>query len=375
MYVIDGVIWQKGCFSDSLLIDISDLWLNMIAEWIKEGKADKFVVLTRGQSWLPPGTFFSEIPLFNFDEVEEDRTGLQSACDQLSAKVFLSTAYTTTTLTPSIAFVYDLEAEAKGSQFHPEVIEKRIALMNASHYITFSEDVFLELNSFYPGIKPEKKSLVYPAIEGWAKAAPPNSTAEFRRKFFLNRPFFLAVLPSDISDYSGLLALAQSWEVSQSQKLKSTRIELVFAFLQDTAIDPTKSKFPTQEGIHYLNLTNAELACAYSSALATISHPTFRKTSQLEAMACGCPVINYNQLEMYGSLDKSGDNILEASSSIICRGSVRELSEALSKVQVYSVRSSLIQKGLKLANKFSWSSVAGQIWEIIESAISSNDDE
>jgi hypothetical protein len=62
MIVIDGVIWQSEGFSRSPLLDQSYLWLSLIEEWVKAKKATKFVVLTRGQTWLPPGTFFFRDP-------------------------------------------------------------------------------------------------------------------------------------------------------------------------------------------------------------------------------------------------------------------------------------------------------------------------
>jgi len=58
MIVIDGVIWQSGGFFRSPALDQSYLWLSLIEEWVKAKKATQFVVLTRGQTWLPPGTFF-----------------------------------------------------------------------------------------------------------------------------------------------------------------------------------------------------------------------------------------------------------------------------------------------------------------------------
>jgi len=72
MIVIDGVIWQSEGFSRSPLLDQSYLWLSLIEEWVKAKKATKFVVLSRGQTWLPPGTFFSEIPRFAFAEADEE---------------------------------------------------------------------------------------------------------------------------------------------------------------------------------------------------------------------------------------------------------------------------------------------------------------
>jgi hypothetical protein len=290
MIVIDGVIWQSGGFFRSPALDQSYLWLSLIEEWVKAKKATQFVVLTRGQTWLPPGTFFSEIPRFSFEEAAEDRTGLQSACDQLEARLFLSTGYTTPLSTPSIAFVYDLEAEA-GSQFSSEYLEKKNAILAASHYIVFSDEVLAGLRTYYPGIPPDQISLVYPAIEGWAKPAAPDAMAEFRRKFQLTRPFFLAVLPEHLADYRGIQAVSQAWEILQGQKL--SRTELVFAFPTPLQVDPIRAQLPQREGIRYLSLSNPELACAYSSALALIFHATFRPSSPLEAMACGCPVVHY----------------------------------------------------------------------------------
>jgi hypothetical protein len=380
MVVIDGVIWQSEGFSRSPLLDQSYLWLSLIEEWVKAKKATEFVVLTRGQTWLPPGTFFSEIPRFAFAEADEDRAGLQSACDQLKARLFLSTGYTTPISTPSIAFIYDLEAEA-GSQFHPEYIEKKNAILAASHYVFFSDEVLAGFRTHYPGIPPEQMSLVYPAIEGWAKPAAPDAMAEFRRKFQLTRPFFLAVLPEQLADYRGIQAVSQAWEILQGQKL--SRTELVFAFPSPLKVDPVKAQLPQREGLRYLSLNNPELACAYSSALALVFHSTFRPSSPLEAMACGCPVVHYRDEQpnasgsesATASGEKKDKDPLQNPTALLCQGSVRELAEALQRIQSYPVRSPLIAKGLEQAKELSWATVAAKLWDIFEQVAPSESEE
>ncbi len=356
MIVIDGVIWQSEGFFRSPLLDQSYLWLSLIEEWVKAKKATQFVVLTRGQTWLPPGTFFSEIPRFAFEEAEADRTGLQSVCDQLKARLFLSTGYTTPLSTPSIAFIYDLEAES-GSQFHSEYIEKKNAILAASHYVVFSDEVLAGFRAHYPGIPAEQISLVYPAVEGWAKPAAPDAIAEFRRKFQLTRPFFLAVLPEHLADYRGLQAVSQAWEILQGQRL--SRTELVCAFPAPLQVDPVKSQLPQRQGIRYLSLSNPELACAYSSALALVSHATFRPSSPLEAMACGCPVVHYR--EGQGEALEGQD-----SATLLCQGSLQELVDALQRIQSYPVRTPLIAKGLERAKELGWSRVAAKLWELFD---------
>ncbi|MGQ9837220.1 MAG: hypothetical protein ACUVRV_04450 [Cyanobacteriota bacterium] len=367
MIVIDGVIWQSGGYFHSPEIDQSQMWLSLISEWVADKKATQFVVLTRGQTWMPPGTFFSEIPPFSFEEAEDDRVGLQSACDQLDADLFISTGYTTPLTTPSISCIYDLEAEIHGSQFQSEYIEKKNSILNASHYICLSDNVLSGFRSYYPGICPEQISLVYPAIGGWAKPAAPDALAEFRRKFKLTRPFFLAVLPEYLTDYRGIQSLSQAWELLQAQKL--SRTELVFVFPSHLQVDPAKAQLPQANGIHYLSLSNPELACAYSAALALISHSTFRVDSPLEAMACGCPVINYRD-------ERSGASGLEPlkltqieeqpSAFLLCQGSIQQLAEALERIQLYQVRSPLIAKGLEKAKELSWSAMAKKFWDIFE---------
>ncbi len=359
MIVIDGVIWQVEGYFRSQEMDQSQLWLNLIAEWVAAKRATEFVVLTRGQAWMPPGTFFSEIPLFSFQNAENDRAGLQSACDQLKADLFISTGYTTVLTTPSLVLLYDLEAEKVGSQFESEYIEKKNAILNASHYICFSDQVLSEFRVFYPGISRENISLIYPAIEGWAKPAAPEAIAEFRRKYELTRPFFLAALSEDLADYRGIQALSQAWELLQGEKL--SRTELVFAFPSSLAVDPAKWQLPQAKGIRYLSLNNPELACAYSSALALVTHSTFRKTSPLEAMACGCPVISYREEPLNSESRQDSE-----AAFLLCEGSVGQLAEALQRIQSYPVRSPLIAKGMEQAKELSWAAVAQKVWQVFE---------
>ncbi|MCF2971652.1 hypothetical protein L1047_10650 [Synechococcus sp. Nb3U1] len=362
MIVIDGVIWQSEGFFRSYTVDQSQIWLSLIAEWLTSKKSTELVILTRGQTWLPPGTFFTEIPRFSFEEVEEDRVGLQSICDQLKAKLFISTGYTTPLSTPSVAFVYDLEVE-RGSQFQSEYLEKKNSLLNAVHYVCFSDVIKVGLQEYYPGIPSDHISVVYPAIGSWARPASANLTAEFRRKYKLTRPFFLAVIPEQIVDYRGIQALSQAWELMQGQKL--SRTELVFAFPSSVNVDPAKAQMPQANGLHYLSLTNAELACAYSASLALIAHDTFRAESALEAMACGCPVVSYRD-DRSGTKQSHLRSSETLASTLLCQGSLQELAEALVQIQTYQVRTPLISKGLERAKGFSWPVMAEQLWEIFE---------
>lgn len=139
----------------------------------------------------------------------------------------------------------------------------------------------------------------------------------------------MAVLPEHLADYRGLQAVSQAWEILQGQRL--SRTELVCAFPAPLQVDPVKSQLPQREGIRYLSLSNSELACAYSSALALVFHATFRPSSPLEAMACGCPVVHYREGQ--------GEALKEQeAATLLCQGSLQELADALQRIQGYPVR-------------------------------------
>ncbi|MEN9225506.1 MAG: hypothetical protein Q6M54_08550, partial [Thermostichus sp. DRC_bins_24] len=189
MIVIDGLAWQSSAKVPPI---IGQTWLKLVEQWVTDGKAQDFAILVRGEEMppLPKDAFFSYIPAYKYEEAEEDRFGLQSACDQLDAKLFVSTHYTVALKTPSIAAVYDLQAE-KLERNDLVAQEKKLSILTSVACLCFSDWVLRDLKSYYPGIPSDMTRVVYPGIHSDLRMISPLPLKKFRQEHGLERPYVI----------------------------------------------------------------------------------------------------------------------------------------------------------------------------------------
>ena len=132
----------------------------------------------------------------------------------------------------------------------------------------------------------------------------------------------------------------------------------------ETVIDPAWSRdLPRGVRALRLDLSDAELATAYSGAIALIYPSLYEGFGMpvVEAMASGCPVVT----TQHGSLGEvAGDAAL-----IISGHDKYELLRALNRVQIFDVRRGMIEAGFAQARMFNWDATTGRFRDLLDLAV------
>jgi glycosyltransferase involved in cell wall biosynthesis len=128
-------------------------------------------------------------------------------------------------------------------------------------------------------------------------------------------------------------------------------------------INPTAlAGLPRNVSARRVELTDQDLACAYSGAEALIYPSLYEGFGMpvVEAMACGCPVITTR----HGSLGEvSGEAAVFVSGH-----DADELRCAMALVRDANERKKLIERGLRRAARYSWDDTARGVYNLLERA-------
>ena len=201
------------------------------------------------------------------------------------ADVFLSTYYRRAPFgIRSLVLVYDMIAERYPliGRYHPDAIDKRYAIANATKVIAISQQTACDVEKLmgrtvdaiaYPGIEPDFGIVRADAVEQFQS--------------FIGKPYFLIVGKRGL--YKNVQVLYQawgSWKGHEQYAIVCVGGEPNLP--ADIAFD---NKFP---GVRKpVILEDADLPLAYAGAVALV-YPSLIEgfgLPALEAMACHCPVI------------------------------------------------------------------------------------
>ncbi len=143
------------------------------------------------------------------------------------------------------------------------------------------------------------------------------------------------------------------------KRLRSARFDILCVGGEPT-IEPEWSRnLPSGIRIERRELSDAELAAAYSKALALVYPSLYEGFGMpvLEAMASGCRVITTH----HGALREVADD----AALIISGHDQREVVDALELVQTPKARQRLIARGLSQAAKFNWDDTGKQFYGLL----------
>jgi glycosyltransferase involved in cell wall biosynthesis len=181
-----------------------------------------------------------------------------------------------------------------------------------------------------------------------------DSVERVKAKYNLRKPYFLFVGTHE--PRKNLQTLIKAWEIFHGAK---TNFSLALAGTEGTVFSRVDRIGNTANRLGYV--PDADLPSLYAGAIAVII-PSYYEgfgLSALEAAACGTPAIASNT----GAFPETmGDAAL-----LISPGEPGEISEAMMKiVEDRTLASSLRERGLERAAKFSWDESANKTQSLLE---------
>ncbi|MCX7593322.1 MAG: FkbM family methyltransferase [Fischerella sp.] len=346
--IIDGVFFQL------YQTGIARVWQSLLEEWSDNGFSQHIIVLDRA-STAPKiaGIRYRTVPAYDYNNTDADREILQQVCNEESADLFISTYYTTPMTTPSVFMAYDMIPEVMGWDMNnPMWREKQHGIRHASAYITISENTACDLVNSYKDIARETVTVAYCGVNNTFVPSKPEKIQAFKYKYGINKPYFLLVGTG--TGYKNGILFFQAFS-----KLASSNGFDIVCTGSGGLLAPEFRTYTSGSVVHMLQLSDEELATAYSGAVALIYPSKYEGFGLpvLEAMACGCPVITCPNASI--------PEVAGEAAIYIKDDDVQGLADALCEVQKPSVRQTLIAAGLEQAKKFSWSKMA----EIVSSAL------
>ncbi|TNB48473.1 glycosyltransferase family 4 protein [Martelella lutilitoris] len=361
--LVDGVFFQVADTG------IARVWRALLPRLAAFPEFD-ITVLDRGRCPLISGITYVDFPSHTFTSTAADSLLIQEFAEKYKADVFVSTYFTTPTRVPTVLIVHDMIPEVfdfdlsqRGWQ------EKETAICFAQYYLCVSNNTRRDLLRLYPEISPERVSVAHCGVDSdvfYERSR--QDILRFRDKYEIAENYCILVGSREqIHGYknAGLLfeALKEEGRTPGGSSIESFPALQILCVGGEPEIQPHFAA-GLRAGItaKRLELSDDELACAYSGARALV-YPSLYEGFGLpvvEAMSCGCPVIT----TPHGSLEEvAGDAALFVSGR-----DPAELIDALRVVGNPSNQVSLKERGIEHASRFDWDRMAEELRQLIHKA-------
>ena len=339
--LIDGVFFQL------YKTGIARVWRSLLEQWSNSDFANHILVLDRANT-APKvnGIRYRTIPAYDYNNTEADKQMLQEICDEEEAELFISSYYTTPINTLSVFMAYDMIPEVLGGNLNePMWQEKHNGIKHASAFITISENTAKDLNNCFPEIPLESITVAHCGVDSLFSSASVDEIKDFKYKYGIDKPYFLLV--GSGTGYKNGILFFQAF----SKIASSSGFDIICTGIGGVLATELRA-YTLGSTIHLIQLSDEELALAYSSAVALVYPSKYEGFGMpiLEAMACGCPVITCPNSSIP---EVAGDAAIYVNDN-----DVDDLANALCEVQKPGIRQSLITAGLAQAKKFSWTKMA-----------------
>lgn len=349
LILVDGVFFQL------YQTGIARVWKSLLEEWAISGFAKHIILLDRvGTAPKIPGVRYRNIPAYDYGNTDRDRAMLQQICDEEGADVFISSYYTTPLTTPSVFLAHDMIPEVMGWNLNePMWREKHYGIQHASAYITVSENTAQDLLKCFSNLDPEVVTVAHNGVNHQIFApATAEKIATLKNKYGINKPYFMLVGAG--GGYKNSPLFFEAFK----QLATSPGFDIICTG-SSNVLSPELRACTAGSTVHTLQLSDEELALAYSGAVALVYPSKYEGFGMpiAEAMACGCPVITCPNSSL---TEVAGDAAIYVDDD-----DIDGMASALCEVQKPQIRSSLISKGLTQAQKFSWAKMA----EIVQSVL------
>ncbi|SRR5579883_149596 len=346
-YSLSPKIILDGVFFQLYQTGIARVWKSLLEEWVDNGFAKHIVLLDRSNTAPKiPGIRYRTVSPYDYNNTDADRDMLQQVCDEEGAELFTSTYYTTPTTTPSVFMAYDMIPEVLGWDLnHPMWKEKHHSIQYASACIAISEHTKHDLLKFFPNFSIESITVAHCGVTSTFSPVSFEEVNTFKTKYGIVKPYFLLVGAG--GSYKNSILFFQAF----SQLANSYGFDIVCTG-SGGVLAPEWRAYTSGSIIHMLQLSDEELATAYSGAVALVYPSKYEGFGMpvVEAMACGCPIITCPNASI--------PEVAGQAAIYVNDDDVEGLVNALCDVQKPSVRKSLISAGLEQAKQFSWSTMA-----------------
>ena len=346
--IIDSVFFQL------YQTGIARVWKSLLEEWANNGFVKHIIVLDRaGTAPKIPGIKYRIVQLYDYNNTKADKEMLQQICNEEEAELFISTYYTTPIETPSVFMAYDMIPELLGGDLNePMWREKHHAIKHASAYISISENTAKDLNKCFPDIPSESITVAHCGVDPLFHPASESEINAFKYKYGVTKPYFLLVGTG--SGYKNGILFFQAFA-----KLASSYGFDIICTGIGGVLTPELRTYTSGSAVHLVQLSDEELALAYSGAVALVYPSKYEGFGMplLEAMACGCPVITCPNASI--------PEVTGEAAIYVNDDDVVALANALCEVQKPNIRQALITAGLAQSKNFSWTKMA----EIVSSEL------
>ena len=339
--LIDGVFFQN------YQTGIARVWRSLLEQWANTDFANHIIVLDRANT-APKinGINYRTISPYHYNNAKADKQMLQEICEQEAAELFISTYYTTPIETPSVFMAYDMIPELLGGNLNePMWREKHNGIQHALAYISISENTAKDLNKCFPDIPLESITVAHCGVDPLFSPASEDEIKTFKYKYGIHKPYFLLVGTG--TGYKNGILFFQAFS-----KLGSNQGFDIICTGIGGMLAPEFRAYTSGNVVHLLQLSDEELALAYSGAVALIYPSKYEGFGMpvLEAIACGCPVITCPNASI--------PEVIGEAAIYVNDNDVEALVNALCEVQKPNIRKALITAGLAQSKKFSWTKMA-----------------
>jgi glycosyltransferase involved in cell wall biosynthesis/acetyltransferase-like isoleucine patch superfamily enzyme/predicted O-methyltransferase YrrM len=348
--VVPPKILVDGVFFQFYQTGIARVWKSLFQEWANNGFAKHIIIVDRaGTAPKIPGIRYRTIPECDYNNTEADKQMLQQICNEEKADLFISSYYTTPITTPSVFMAYDMIPEVMGYNLNPIWREKHQSIKHASAYIAISQNTARDLCKYFPNIAVQSITVAHCGVSNTFSPAEPLQINTFKHRYGINKPYFL-LGGNLVDDYKNNILFLKAF----SKLPNRYEFDIIFTGLGG-AFAPELRDYTSGSAVHLLQLSDEELAIAYSDAVALVYPSKYEGFGMpiVEAMACGCPVITCPNSSI---LEVAGEAAIYVNDD-----DVEAMANALISVQNHNLRTSLITAGLAQAQKFSWTKMAKKV--------------
>jgi glycosyltransferase involved in cell wall biosynthesis len=332
---------------------ISRLWRSLLFEWSTNGFGKFLIIIDRGNT-APKfdGLEYVDAPLHDYANRDDDKLMVQSICDKNGVSVFIPTYYSMPITTPVYLMVPDMIPEIMGFDLSSEQwIEKREAISLAKKYFCISESTATDLIKVFPSISRDDISITYCGTSFHTQSD--YLLNKFKKKFNINKPYFM--ISGSKGDYKNAVLFFRAFSLYGIDREK---YEIVCTNAMPD-LEPEFAQHTEGVTVHCLVLSDEELQCAYTGAIA-LAYPSRYEgfgLPVLEAMACSCPVITCRNSSLH---EVGGDAPI-----YVDPDDLHSMKSALDQVQIIGQRKKMIEAGILRAEKFSWRASADAIEDVL----------